>query len=1206
MTKWNEGQLEVLESIDRNHNILVSAAAGSGKTAVLVERIIRSIEQGKCGIDEILVMTFTRAAAAQMKGKIITGLENRAYESGNPELLKQLNLAGNADISTIDSFCNRVVKENFQLAGMDPGYSVMDNGESVLLKEEILDGVMEQMYKDPGFKKAAAVYTRRAYDDSMLRDIIFAIDRTADSFADPEGWLISCAFPAGDDAVEKALAMPWAVKLLEEKKRQLEQAKKDYEELRDRYYAVADPSVRDTAAKIYAVLDSDVAAIQCGINAKDLLKLNEAISVRKTTFAAASYKKVFSGEEIDGLKAERDAIGKRVDKLKLPYGRAGFEQELKDHALILNELVRAVRLFRQELEAEKKRRKRYDFSDIAHAAYKVLFDTEKNEVTAAGRTISEQYRYIYIDEYQDGSDIQEKIMNSVARYESGAPSNIFMVGDVKQSIYRFREAKPELFLEKERLYNSKELPGEVIYLNRNYRSRKEILEAVNFFFKKLMRKDFGGIVYDEKVQLNPPEDTEDEPADEWKPELILADPGTADEDSGPVPDDQVLEARMIAERIRQLVTGNEPVQYSDIVILRRGVKGCGKMLREFERLGIPVQLEDPKAYFDAEEVLVILSVLQIIDNARQDIPYAAVLHSVIGGFTDEELTRLAMQRAYRGEALYDTAERLIKEGKAEEKLISLHGMIAGWKKEALYLSIAQLIDRILTDTEYLLYAASLPRGGKRQSNLMRLMAKAEDFEKAGNHGLFAFLRYIEKCRIHEADFGASGGFSEGSNSVHICTIHSSKGLEYPVVFLAGLGRKYNTMDQKKPVAVSARYGIAPNHVRRIGRGYIQSSKGICRDAVNRLEYLESVHEELRLLYVGMTRAKDRLIMTGVRKDAYESLSPVDGDGNLSYSELTDSDSDLDFILKVIRKNGKEAEKYVRISIRGMDELMPDAAETELKPVIENNEGELTEELDGLRKKLQESYDFTYPFRAAVETRTKVSVSEIKHEAMERKGAGIEQEHPVDKSGGQKKEGTGKTGEAVSAADYGTAVHKLMELLPFRRLNSRAEMENVLKDELNTSFFTPELRKRIRVGSLADFYSDEPGSLFARMRRADREGKLYKEQQFLIGLPGSRLGQEIPVEDEEGRPEALSYETDETVVMQGVIDGFFLETDENGREYAVLMDYKTDRVDSPDDLIRRYSAQLSLYKETLEGILRLPVREVWLYGFSRGMGEIRME
>lgn len=1201
MTDWNKGQLEVLESIDRDHNILVSAAAGSGKTAVLVERIIRSIEQGKCGIDEILVMTFTRAAAAQMKGKIITGLENRAYDSGNPELLKQLNLAGNADISTIDSFCNRVVKENFQLAGMDPGYSVMDNGESVLLKEEILDGVMEQLYRDPGFRKVAEIYTRRAYDDSVLRELIFYIDRKADSFADPDAWLAGCTIPTGEDAVEKALAMPWSVKLLEEKKRRLEQAKKDYEKLRDRYSAVSDPAAMDTAARIYAVLDSDAAVMQCGINAGDLLKLNEAISGRKATFSAASYKKVYSGEEIDALKAERDAIGKRVDKLKLPYGREGFEEELRDHAVIINELIRAVRLFRQELGAEKKRRKRYDFSDIAHAAYRVLFDTEKNEITAAGRAFSEKYRYIYIDEYQDGSDIQEKIMNSVARYENGAPSNIFMVGDVKQSIYRFREAKPELFLEKERLYNSGELPGEVIYLNRNYRSRTEILDAVNFFFKKLMRKDFGGIAYDEKVQLNPPEDTEDEPDDGFKPELILADPGIGDEEAGPAPDDQVLEARLIAERIKQLVTGSCSVQYRDIVILRRGVKGCGKMLREFERLGIPVQLEDPKAYFDAEEVLVLLSVLQVIDNARQDIPYAAALHSVIGGCTDEELTRLAMQRAYRGEALYDTAERLIKDGRAGEKLIRLHEMIAGWKKEALYLSIAQLIDRILTDTEYLLYAASLPHGGKRQSNLMRLMVKAEDFEKAGNHGLFAFLRYIEKCRIHEADFGASGGFAEGSNSVRICTMHSSKGLEYPVVFLAGLGTKYNTMDQKKPVAVSARYGIAPNHVRRIGKGYIRSSKGICRDAVNRLENLESVHEELRLLYVGMTRAKDRLIMTGVKKDAEECLSPVEGDGELSYQELTDAASNLDFIIDVIRKNAKEAEKYVRINIRDKDGLMSAAAGTEEKKTGQGSGEKLPEELYGLYDKIRESYMFSYPYRAAVETGTKVSVSEIKHEAMERKGVGISEELHPDKNSGQKKEGTGG---AVSAADYGTAVHKLMELLPFGKMNSRTEMEEELGKELDKPFFTPELRKRIRVGSLADFYSDEPGSLFARMRKADREGKLYKEQQFLIGLPGSRLEQEIPVAEEEW--EVLRYKTDETVVMQGVIDGFFLETDEEGREYAVLMDYKTDRVNSPEDLIRRYSAQLSLYKETLEGILKLPVREVWLYGFSGGLGEIRME
>ena len=632
MTKWNEGQLEVLESLDREHNILVSAAAGSGKTAVLVERIVRSIEQKKCGIDEILVMTFTRAAAAQMKGKIITELEKRAYDSGDPELLKQLNLAGNADISTIDSFCNRVVRENFQLADMDPGYSVMDSGESVLLKEEILDEVLEQLYKDTSFSEIAEVFTRKAYDDSVLRDLILSIDRTADSFADPEKWLEECKYPEGEDAVEKTLAMLWAGKLLEEKKRQIAQAAKDYEKLRDRYAAEEDPAKKDTAAKIYAVLDSDVTSMQLGMKAADLLKLDEVLSARKTPFAAAAYKKVYPEQEIDELKACRDAIAKRTAKLRLPGGAEGFAVELRDHGPVLSGLIRAVRLFREELGAEKKRRKRYDFNDIAHAAYHVLYNTEKNEITAAGRAFSRRYKYIYIDEYQDGSDIQEKIMNSVARYSDGSPVNIFMVGDVKQSIYRFREAKPELFLEKERVYNGKQVPGEVIYLNRNYRSRREILAATNFFFRKLMRRDFGGIEYDEKVQLNPPEDTGEELSDAWKTELLLIDPAADEEDEWPAPDDRVLEAAMIAERIRQLVKGDEdhaPVRYSDIVILQRGVRGCGKMLKEFERQGIPVQLEDPKAYFDAEEVLVILSVLQVVDNARQDIPYAAVLHSGI-------------------------------------------------------------------------------------------------------------------------------------------------------------------------------------------------------------------------------------------------------------------------------------------------------------------------------------------------------------------------------------------------------------------------------------------------------------------------------------------------------------------------------------------------------------------------------------------------
>ena len=393
-----------------------------------------------------------------------------------------------------------------------------------------------------------------------------------------------------------------------------------------------------------------------------------------------------------------------------------LQDEFACHAVVEEQLIRAVELFKEALRQEKQRKKKYDFNDVAHFAYRILYDPEKGEVTAVGKRYAEKYRYIYIDEYQDGSDLQEHILSSAARRENGVITNIFMVGDVKQSIYRFRQARPQLFLEKERDYQKPEVQGEVLFLNENYRSRDEILAGTNYIFRKVMREDFGGIRYDENVQLNPPKGRKN-PAETVLPEFLILDTAEQEEtaedqeverdeepkrESPPV-SSEVLEARMIGTKILELVQGDSGYSFRDIVILQRSVSGSGPMLREYERMGIPVQLEDPKAYFDAEEVVVILSVLQVIDNSRQDIPYAAMLLSEIGGCTDAEAAYLSMQRSGRGEALFDTAERILaapEEGQTEgteetdpvlaelrasllEKLKVLHEKLRVWKRESL-------------------------------------------------------------------------------------------------------------------------------------------------------------------------------------------------------------------------------------------------------------------------------------------------------------------------------------------------------------------------------------------------------------------------------------------------------------------------------------------------------------------------------------------
>jgi ATP-dependent helicase/nuclease subunit A len=920
--------------------------------------------------------------------------------------------------------------------------------------------------------------------------------------------------------------------------------------------------------------------------------------------------------------------------------------------------------------------------------------------------------------------MQEHILNSVARFKDGVPANVFMVGDVKQSIYRFRQARPQLFLQKVETYGEGRSEGEVLFLNENYRSRKEILEGVNYVFRQIMRADFGGIIYDENVQLNhPKKDLLPDP--DWLPEVLICDAsgegvpaqdGDEDEEEGengetgntsseeddlpPVSED-VLEARMIGRKILSLVKGEKPmmipneafdkdkpesesnsekrpVTFGDVVILQRSVSGCGNMLREFEKMGVPVQLEDPKAYFYAEEVVILLSVLNLIDNSRQDIPYAAALHSPVAEVTDEELAYLATRRFSPAVSLFDTADTWIRREKAgknpaEEKnteyftalrknlltkLIRLHEMLEVWKKECKYLSISQLISRILEDTGFREAVAKMPRGERRLKNISQMIYKAEVFEGGGDSGLFTFLRYIEKCKYHEADFADRGGASEGVNAVRICTIHSSKGLEYPVVFVARLGKQFNRKGYTGKAIVSADFGIAPQRIRKIAGKYWLSEKGIQWNAVKQLDIQESLYDEERLLYVAMTRAKEMLYLTGVRKGFASEMRDAEfsgGCGEITYGQLAGAKGYLDFLVPSLLHNLEETAKYYKIEVYTSDELTEEnaaeesaaiseaeenAKDTEDTAVSESEAEIMDNPKDSLNDKKDEKltpeqilamHNFCYPYQGAVETKAKLTVSEVKEKAeklalakaeAEKQSDGTDTSEESAKAENEKGKKSGsirRNRNKVSGSEYGTAVHKLMELLPIKDIENAADMKKALEELLASSYFTDDLRKAVRIPAVSRFYSASPDSLFQRMKRAEERGLLRREQQFLIGIPADKVGVDLPLaEVGEEDPRFSTLETtypvaekeitcgsEETIVLQGVIDAFFLEEDEDGNLYAVVVDYKTDHVDTPEELILRYKTQLVLYSDTISDILGIPVREMWLYGFNKDLGEIRL-
>ncbi len=1399
---WNKGQQAVLDSLQNDKNVLVSAAAGSGKTAVLVQRIIDTVKEKKAGIDEILVVTFTRAAAAQMKGKIVKKLEEAAENCEDEELskylYKQLGLSSNADISTIDSFCNRVVKENFNKIGIDPSFSTFDQGEIKLLNSDILDETMDQLYKDDEeVRKVVAAFLKRGIDDSDFKEVILNINRISDGFADPDKWLKECETLPEVLTDEDINQLPWVKKHVEDIKKRIECFIKEYKEAIDYLEGLAefetDKKTLNQIDKLINLLREDEEFLTSFVIANSLRAMQVAIENHEKWGRMPVTGRI---SDIKWIKDMRKNCKETFEKGKLLFfSEEEIRDELKAIVPIVNNLLKCVNCFRANLMEEKKRLRKYEFSDIAHFTYNALFDKEANAPSTLAKIYSEKYKYIYIDEYQDSSDMQENILNSVARKdENGNIYNIFMVGDVKQSIYRFRQARPQLFLSKEDKYLSDDLCGTILYLNMNYRSSKEILDGVNFIFDKVMRKDFGGIEYDENVKLNAPDKEiydvnfpvpEEEILTSGKPEILFVKKEAASSETGEIKEEAEskdkketesskdgkdkeeeekeelksektlaeLEASVIADRIDELINGDKPLyirneeydpskgngrfrkaEYKDVVILLRSIRNIKEITSALGYRKIPVAVDDDSEFFDAVEILTIISILKCIDNVRQDVPYASFLLSKITGITDDEMAYVVSKVKVDNIYLYDRTKKFMDEyinsdferermiaGKIKKAL----DLIRRWKKVKRYITIAELLEIIYRDTDYDIYVSAMPEGNKRLSNLISLKRHAENFEAGNNKGLFDFLRYIEKLKVHSPEFSNNSGLKETGNVVHITTIHSSKGLEYPVVFVSKLGKKFNENDQKKAVAVSADYHVIPQKIREIGGRIRLKEDGLFRKAINEMDKRENLYEELRILYVAFTRAKEKLILTGT----YE-VHKNDNKG-LKYSQLVNATSYMDFIRPVIRDYEEEITSYFDIKIMDSSEFVTGAEYKRAEASVERSKNiqdiertlgaievlkEDNEKIKEEEKRIKERYEFVYPQWKACRTKAKMSVSEIKKynmsqsekmsqsrngpladgpstdgpstdgpstdvppaakdaafetsvsEAMsaERTSADVllserhipnelisetsvseamsaertsADELPPERTSADvlsserhipdelisDTEGSADrasmTGER-SGARYGTLMHKVMELLPFREIKDKDSYKKLISEIIDSKEFTDGDREIINVWRFMNFYSDDPASLIQRMIKADKKGYLYKERQFVAGIPADELPFDAPLyeaalleSDEDpgdgGRVyldlsdirDNLSHED---VVIQGIIDGYFYEESSDGKMSVILLDYKTDSVKDGASLADLYRSQMYLYAHTLEDITKLQVSDIILYGFKKGIGEVKV-
>lgn len=1192
---WTDEQKRVI--YEKNCSILVSAAAGSGKTAVLVERILDKVldEENPCDIDEFLVVTFTNAAAAQMRDKIAGRLEKALMEKPDSEhLIKQLLLVNRADITTIDSFCLKLVREHFSLLNLDSAFNIGDPGMMDLLKSDVLTELFDKKYdeRDENFKILLDVFAT-GYDDAELKNQVLSIYNMVSSYPVPEKWLKEAKASLMIETYEELAASAWMKEYMRIIKTKADEALALVRQGRTICESPYGPD------KNISVSQQDEEFIIAISEAEDYGELYEVMKTswkRLATCKGEAYDEELVAQ-FKSIRAEYKDIIAGINAKISP------DDVISDIAVMRGYLIPLLELtsdFMEMYDQKKTQRKLLEFSDIEHMAYRLVcagYDEEKRAVPSeVGKDISGRYREIFIDEYQDSNYIQEDILCSVSGMYRGE-YNMFMVGDVKQSIYRFRMARPDLFIDKYKRFadEGKEIK---IELKNNFRSRAAVLNPVNYFFYQIMGENLGGIRYDEAVALVPSKefpDVENKNISK-NAELLIAD--------GAKDNPLALEAQMIASRIKALVDCENGLdiydeeleayrraEYRDIVILARSIKAFGEpVYNTLMANGIPVYLDDPQGYFNAVEVKTILSLLSVIDNSRQDIPFAAVLLSPIGDITENELAiicKYAEKEELRSELLCDKCEcyRLDNDDYIAHKLDVILDIIEELKADKTNMSISALIWKALTITGYYTYILAMPMGERRKANIDMLLEKASDYENGHYKGLFNFLRYIERLKVNSVDFGEAHILGEDDNMVNIISMHKSKGLEYPIVFVSGLGRQFNQSDSKKNLLINGDYFLAAMFMDSKKR---YKKNTLLREFFRMHTKLESMAEEERVLYVAMTRAKEKLIMTGYTSELekltekYRSIEMND-DTLLPYSIRQDAAGFLPLLIAgmvrydmLIKRFGMEDIIAVKVFDEQQinDRLLTEVVQKEYKTADFLEIASKTEP-DEIYNKLKEDIEYEYPYRAYTSIKSKMSISDIKKsKAYDGKGYDMDMEFisfSADKPVG---------GDGLTGAERGTLVHKFMELLPFDKLVEDCDYKKYItefKDELKANGIMDDRElKAINVNKINNFLCGELGR---RMIAAAKRHELYREKQFSIGIPVNEIYDDLD-----------SPSTDDIVIVQGIIDAYFYE---NGK--IILMDYKTDHADE-DTLTGRYKAQLLYYAETLENLLSCPVSEKLMYSF----------
>ena len=1210
--KWTNEQLQAIQ--EKDSNILVAAAAGSGKTAVLVERIIHKIIDEQMDIDKILVVTFTNAAASEMRERILEAIYKKLEE--NPEnvhLQRQIILLNKASICTIHSFCLDVIHNHFYEIDLPSNFKIADTAEIDLLKQEVLDDLFEQKYteNDKDFIELLENYTNYRGDEA-LQELVLKIYKFIQSSPFPIKWLQE-KLELLKIEYKDIFQTIWGDLIIQTVEDDIQESIMQLEAIKSKM------ALYPEMTKFYQKICEDLIIL------KDLQNYNSwdelYIKLLNFNFSKWPVDKKVTNDLKEDSKEIRDKVKKHIKEKTAKLLSCSQEQAVKDLKIItpiLEKLANLVTEFTKNFAEKKKEKNCIDFNDIEHFALKILLD-ENNNPTEVAKKYKEKFEEIAIDEYQDSNLVQEAILTSISK-----GNNIFMVGDVKQSIYKFRQARPELFLQKYDEYKNKEEKTQEdnlkIQLFRNFRSRQNILNITNLVFESIMSKELGDINYNENEYLNyganypEPEEIKNyagiaelDIIDLKEDESITAFEGEEDEEEQERVEDDVLEAKFVANKIQELLNsdymvfdkklGYRKIRPKDIVILLRATSNLSPIYeKEISDLELPVFSDTSGTYLDTVEIQTILSVLKIIDNPLQDIPLVVVLRSSICNFTDNDLItiRLTDRNCNFYEALIKT--RIICDGDLKNKIESFLEKLEKWKSISQYMPLDEFIWQIYLDTGYYQYVGLLPNGAMRQANLKTLFEKAKQYEKASFKGLFNFIQFIDKLKKQNGDLASAKLIGENEDVIRIMSIHKSKGLEFPVVFLCNSHKKFNMQDLNDNILLHQDIGFGPT-IMDTTRKIKYSS--IAKDAIKLKMKQETLSEEQRILYVALTRAKEKLYITGRSKDFTKYVQDKNKVLEMYESEnikldaklMKKANSYLDWIMYVYLFNqGRtitlKGEQYklsdiITLNVSNKKDLLKALAKEEVVEQIDLKEkieqilkNKSEEENKKSEQALKELLEWKYDYIVDTTLPTKSSVTKIKQEKikLEEMLKGIESEEVE-----YKKSYTPKfmqEDKKISNAEKGTLVHLCIQRLDEKKDYELKDIQNMILNLVEKEIITQNEADAIDVNLI---YQYTKSQLFEELRQAK---EVHKEQPFYINIPAKDVVSE-------------AENSKKNILVQGIIDLYYIDKNDN----LVLIDFKTDYIsnepNAKEKILDKYKVQLEIYKTALEQALGRKVNKTAL-------------